>query len=145
MSAGIVALLIPAWVALLGIAVLLLSEFSRRSQFEFVERIVRRVDRLERFVMSATQDAVNAIVGQLEKARGEIVDRIAEVQAQVDDAGVADQVDLTALTEVAQSLDDIVPDAVEDLPAEVVEDLPAEVEDAPATAPLDPAELTDTE
>lgn len=137
MSAGIVALLIPAWVALLGIAVLLLSEFSRRSQFEFVERIVRRVDRLERFVMSATQDAVNAIVGQLEKARGEIVDRIAEVQAQVDDAGVADQVDLTALTEVAQSLDDIVPDAVEDLPAEV--------EDAPVTAPLDPAELTDGE
>lgn len=145
MSAGIVALLIPAWVALLGIAVLLLSEFSRRSQFSFAERIVRRVDRLERFVMSATQDAVNVIVGQLEKARGEIVDRIAEVQAQVDDAGVADQVDLTALTEVAQSLDDIVPDAVEDLPAEVVEDLPAEVEDAPVTAPLDPAELTDGE
>jgi hypothetical protein len=63
-----------------------------------------------RFTVS-TQDAINAITDQLTKARLELVNRIADVQAQLDAAGVAEQVDLTSLTAAAQALDDVVPDA----------------------------------
>lgn len=62
--------------------------------------------------MSTVQDAVNALTDQLRKAHTEIVDKLADVQAQVDAAGVTDQVDLSGLAEVAQALDDIVPDTV---------------------------------
>jgi len=65
-----------------------------------------------RSAMSTVQDAVNALTDQLKKAHTEIVDKLADVQAQVDAAGVADQVDLSGLAEVAQALDDIVPDTV---------------------------------
>lgn len=65
-----------------------------------------------RSAMSTVQDAVNALTDQLRKAHTEIVDKLADVQAQVDAAGVTDQVDLSGLAEVAQALDDIVPDTV---------------------------------
>ncbi len=64
------------------------------------------------------QEAVNTVVAQLNKAHGEIMSKIADVEAQIEAAGVAGQVDLSALVAAAQALDDIVPDAVED-PAEV--------------------------
>ncbi len=64
------------------------------------------------------QEAVNTVVAQLNKAHGEIMSKIADVEAQIEAAGVAGQVDLSALVDAAQALDDIVPDAVED-PAEV--------------------------
>lgn len=74
------------------------------------------------FIM-ATQEAVNAIVAQVKKGTGEVVAKIAELQAQVD-AGAP--VDLSELAAAAQALDDIVADApvvvVEDEPVEVVED-----------------------
>lgn len=64
--------------------------------------------------MSSTQDAVNAVVAQLNKAKGEIVAKIADVQAQLDAANVpAEQVDLSELTAAAQALDDVVPDVPE--------------------------------
>lgn len=58
----------------------------------------------------STQDAINAVTEQLVKAQREIVARIADVQAQLDAAGVAEQIDLSSLTAAAQALDDVVPD-----------------------------------
>ena len=51
---------------------------------------------LGRFTVS-TQDAINALTDQL-------------VKAQLEAAGVAEQIDLSSLTAAAQALDDIVPD-----------------------------------
>jgi hypothetical protein len=59
----------------------------------------------------STQESIDAVVAQLDKAKVEIVAEIASVQAQLDAAGAAEQVDLSGLTAIAQSLDDIVPDA----------------------------------
>lgn len=77
------------------------------------------VSTIGRHLMS-TQATIDAVVAQLSKARGEIVAardellaRIADIQDQLDNAGAADEVDLSALTAVAQILDDIVPDAPE--------------------------------
>ena len=76
-----------------------------------VEHIDRQVAHLRKVTTVSTQDAINAITAQLVKAQGEIVNRIADVQAQLDAAGVAEQVDLSSLTAAAQALDDVVPDA----------------------------------
>jgi hypothetical protein len=59
----------------------------------------------------STQDSINAVVTQLGKAKGEIVSKIADLQAAIDAGVPAEQLDLTALTEAAQALDDVVPDA----------------------------------
>ena len=73
------------------------------------------------------QQAVDALTQQLVKSQRELVGRIADVQAQLDAASVpVEVVDLSALTAVAQALDDVVPDAVTPAPV-VVED--AVVED----------------
>jgi predicted Zn-dependent protease with MMP-like domain len=71
--------------------------------------VSRLTNALERFTVS-TQDAVNAVTEQLVKAQREIVARIADVQAQLDAAGVAEQIDLSSLTAAAQALDDVVAD-----------------------------------
>lgn len=63
--------------------------------------------------MSEVQDAVDAVVVQLDKAKGEIVAAIAELEAR------EPSVDLTALKAAAQSLDDVVPDPVVEPPADV--------------------------
>lgn len=95
-----------------------LAGHASRLHNHIVEHIDRQVNHLGRLTMSATQDAVNAVVDQLRKAQAEIVAKIADVQEQVDSAGA--DVDLSALTEAAQALDDIVPDApvVESAPAD---------------------------
>lgn len=79
-------------------------------------------------VMAKQQQAVDAVVAQLVKSREEILgaqrglfEKIADVQAQLDSAHV-ESVDLSALTAVAQSLDDIVPDPVEETVVEPVEE-----------------------
>ena len=70
---------------------------------------------LERYFMS-TQAAIDAVVAQLVKAKDEIVGKLEEatagVEAQLVEAGVEDVVDLSALTAIAQQLDDLVPYAV---------------------------------
>jgi len=76
---------------------------------------------LGRHLMS-TQAAIDAVVAQLGKAKGEIISKIADLQIQLDDANVADVVDITDLVAAAQALDDIVPDAVEAEPVEDDED-----------------------
>lgn len=58
------------------------------------------------------QQVIDQIVVVLGRAREELLGKIADLQAQVESAGLAEQVDLSALTEVADSLDAIVPDAV---------------------------------
>lgn len=93
----------------------------------------RRLDRLtlhlKGFILVSTQDSVNAVVDQLRKAQAEIVAKLADVQAQLAAAGVAEQVDLSALTAAAQALDDIVADPAVEAP---VEEAPAAEEAAPA-------------
>ena len=71
--------------------------------------------------MSA-QETVNAVVAQLGKAKAELLEKIADLQLQLDDAKVADVVDLSELVAVAQALDDIVPDESEEPAEEPVED-----------------------
>ena len=83
----------------------------------------RCTHRIERQLMSV-QDQINALVEQLRKSKDEIVTRLGEAEAsigsQLVDAGV--EVDLSELTNIAQALDDIVPDAVDvtTLPDEAV-------------------------
>ena len=71
----------------------------------------------------STQQAVDAVVAQLSKAKEEILSKVADLNAQIEDAGVADVVDTSELTAVAQALDDIVPDEVsDDVASDTVED-----------------------
>lgn len=78
------------------------------------------VSSIGRHIMSA-QEAIDAVVRQLAKAKSEIVAKIVDLNDQIAAAGVQDQVDTSELVAAAQSLDDIVPDA-----PEVTEELPAE-------------------
>jgi hypothetical protein len=59
-------------------------------------------------VMGEVQDAVDAIVVQLGKAKDEILAEIANLEAQI---AAGETPDLTALKAAAQALDDVVPDA----------------------------------
>lgn len=88
-----------------------------------VEHIDRQAQSLKGVLVSSAQDAVNAVTAQLVKAQREIVSRIAEVQAQLDAAGVAEQIDLSSLTAAAQALDDVVPDELLEEPADVEADV----------------------
>ena len=60
--------------------------------------------------MASTQEIVDALTEQLVAVQREIVGKLADLQGQIDAAGVAEQVDLSELTAAVQSLDDIVPD-----------------------------------
>jgi len=62
---------------------------------------------LKEAIMSAQQEAVDAIVAQLDKAQSEILSAIDDLEAQIDAGQPAD---LTALKAAAQSLDDLNPD-----------------------------------
>jgi malonyl CoA-acyl carrier protein transacylase len=68
-------------------------------------------------VMSEVQDAVDAVVVQLSKAKAEIVSEIESLEAAVVSG---EPVDLTALKAAAQALDDVVVDVVEEVPVEEV-------------------------
>jgi hypothetical protein len=73
-------------------------------------------------IRMSQQEVIDGIVAQLAKAKNELAEKLEAatlgVQAQLVEAGVVEQVDLSALAGIAQALDDLVPDAV------------AEVEDA---------------
>lgn len=128
--------ILTAAAVLLG-AVALLGHQLGRAHDHIVEHIDRQINHLRKVIAVTSQDTVNAAVAQIRKGTGEVLARISDLQAQVEAAGVAEQIDLTSLTEAAQALDDIVPDA-----AEVPEEVPAEVTDAelPAEVTGDPAE-----
>lgn len=95
-----------------------------------------------KFLMS-TQEAVDQLTAQVAKVKNEVVvardvltAKLADVQAQLDAAGVTEQVDLTELTAAVQSLDDINPDEEElvEVPVEepVVDPVPEPVSEEPA-------------
>ena len=99
-------------------------------------------------ILVSIQDAVNTVVAQLNKAHGEIMSKIADVEAQIEAAGAAGQVDLSALVAAAQALDDIVPDPVEvevevedtvEVPEPAVEGVPVEADDEPVDE-IDPVQ-----
>ena len=104
--------------------------------------------------MSVFSEALSGYVAQLQKARTEITGKVAELTARVTELEARDTItgdDLAALAtikEIAQSLDDIVPDApaavveethdngdaaiAEELPEAPVDALAPAVEDVPA-------------
>lgn len=71
--------------------------------------------------LMSTQDTIDTIVATLAKAKSEIVNEIGKLNEQIAAAGVAEQVDTTALEAVAQALDDVVPDAPVDAPVDPAE------------------------
>jgi hypothetical protein len=79
----------------------------RRNRIEVAQRINNLYHLLRGVIISESQDAVDAVVAQLVKVRDEVVAEVANLEAQVA-AGQAP--DLTALKEIAQSLDDLNPD-----------------------------------
>lgn len=103
---------IAAWIGL--------SIQIARFHAHMVEHADRLTHHLAGVIRLATQDALNAITAQLRKAKDELTAKLADVQAQLDAAGVAEQVDLSELSAVAQALDDIVPDPAAE-PSEPVE------------------------
>jgi|APGre2960657404_1045060.scaffolds.fasta_scaffold17946_2 hypothetical protein len=63
--------------------------------------------------LMSLQETVDQLTEKLAIAYGEIVTEIGKLEAQVDAAGVAEQVDFSALQKAADMLDGIVPDEVE--------------------------------
>ena len=63
--------------------------------------------------LMSLQETVDQLTEKLAIAYGEIVTEIGKLEAQVDAAGVAEQVDFSALQKAADMLDGIVPDKVE--------------------------------
>lgn len=91
-----------------------------------IEHIDRQTNHVKGVIRMAVQDAINAIEAQLRKAQGELTGELGSLRAQLEAAGVAEQVDLSGLSAVAEALDAIVPDPVAEV-AEVVESVePAE-------------------
>lgn len=91
--------------------VLVLAGVASRYHTHAIEHLDRQIRHLERFIMSQQQDTVNALVEQLRKCQLEISAELARAQAQINAAGVAEQVDLSTLVSAVQAIDDIVPDA----------------------------------
>jgi hypothetical protein len=66
-------------------------------------------------LMGEVQDAVDAVVVELGKAKDEIVSKIADLEAQI---AAGEVPNLDALKAAAQALDDVVPDAPVEPPVE---------------------------
>lgn len=66
-----------------------------------------RISRVE-YAVGAVQDAVDALVVQLGKAKTEVLSKIDELEAQI---AAGETPDLSALKDAVQALDDVVPDA----------------------------------
>lgn len=76
----------------------------------FIPKHVITRKELKGIIVGAVQDAVDQITAQLDKAKNEILNEIAALEAQI---AAGETPDLTALTAAAQALDDVVPDTVE--------------------------------
>jgi protein-disulfide isomerase len=106
-------------------------------------RFHRQNRNLKGVIAVSAQDTVNAVVAQLRKvsvevtsARDALTAKVDALQAQIDAGVPVEELDLTALKNVAQSLDDLNPDADDvdvdvdvpvDEPTEVPDEVPAEV------------------
>jgi cytoskeletal protein RodZ len=108
-------LLIPAYMAALAY-----------TQQNLTERITTMSD--------STQQSIDAVVAQLTKSHQELSAELAKATADINDqiAAAGVEVDLSALTSIAQQLDDLVPDVAVtpevEAPVEV-DTLEAELED----------------
>lgn len=80
------------------------------------------VTRIKKEIRMSAQETVDAVVAQLGKVKAEIIGKIADLEAQV---AAGEVPDFSALTEVVDSLDAIVPDPVvepePEVPAEPAE------------------------
>lgn len=88
----------------------------------FAVSVVYVIDKIKGEIVSEVQDAVDAVVAQLVKAKAEVVGQIASLEEAVAAGG---PVDLSGLKAAAQALDDVVADVVVEEPV-VVEEVPAE-------------------
>ena len=86
--------------------------FSRNDR-KRMRRLAFRIYRMEHH-MSQVDDTLNAIITQLGKARAEIVGLVSDLEGQIAASEAPKQETLDALRAAAQSLDDIVLDAVEE-------------------------------
>lgn len=96
------------------------------------DHIVEHINRMRGSVMVHQQETLDALTALIKKGTAEVVSKIADLQAQVDDRVPVEDLDLSELTAAAQALDAIVPDPVVDAPA----DVPVPV-DVPADEPVD--------
>ena len=87
---------------------------------ERLRHMAFRISRVE-YAVGAVQDAVDALVVQLGKAKAEVLSKIDELEAQIE---AGETPDLSALKDAVQALDDVVPDVVVEEPP--VEDAPVE-------------------
>ncbi|MEU2013094.1 hypothetical protein [Nocardia sp. NPDC019302] len=95
--------------------------------------------------MGQVADALTGVKDQLDKAKGEILVKIGELETKLSNAGKlddADQAAIQALKDAAVDLDNVVPDEpVEQQPAPA-ETVPAQPEPEPAPVPEEPTEPT---
>lgn len=108
------------WTAILAALIVVAAWQSRRDHQHVIEHLNRTTAHIKGRIAMANQDLINAITAKLEKARAELVAQIADLHTQIEAAGAADRVDLTALTAAADALDDIVPDVPDAEPDPVV-------------------------
>ena len=118
--------MVTALAALTLIYGYLILRTVRAEHNHITEHLDRITHHLQEAINMSAQDIINTLVTQLDKAKGEIAAKIEDLQNQIDAGVPAEQLDLTALTEAAQGLDDVVPDAPV-VPADVPADAPVDV------------------
>jgi hypothetical protein len=115
------------------LAALVIMRNVTRSHNHLIEHLDRLFHHYQEETRMTIQDAVNTVTARLNKVYNEVTGQadslrtvIADLQAQIESAGVTEQVDLSALEAAAEKLDDIVPD-----------DVPAPVDVTPVDPPVD--------
>jgi hypothetical protein len=115
------------------VAALVILRNVTRSHNHLIEHLDRLLHNYQEETRMTIQDAVNTVTARLDKVYTEVTGQadslrtvIADLQAQIEAAGVTEQVDLSALEAAAEKLDDIVPD-----------DVPAPVDVTPVDPPVD--------
>ena len=93
----------------LTLATLLVAHRLNGFHNHLVEHLDRQVKHLEGVIAMSQQDAVNEIVAKLSRAKNEIVAFVAKLQAQIDAGVPAEELDLTPLNDLADTLDNVAP------------------------------------
>lgn len=115
-----------AAITVLAVAIAIAHHRAAVRHAHLVEHVDRQTRHLEGVIIMSNQDTIDAVVAKLAHVKAEFVAKLTDLQARIDAGVPAEQLDLGPLTEIAQGLDDVVPDAV-----------PAP--DAGGDAPVDPA------
>lgn len=80
------------------------------AESHLVEHFDRRFTQLRTEVTMSQQTVIDAVVSTLRHAKTELDAKLADLQAKIDAGVPAEQLDLSELQAVAQSLEDVVPD-----------------------------------